>query len=69
MPVDAWNIDMATAIARELDERSGVEFGRQRRIYGNAPPGPQMEIAIGVAGDELGYAGAFTSRNGSTLGP
>jgi hypothetical protein len=69
MPVDAWNIDMATTIARELDKGSGVEFGGQRRIYGDAPPGLQMEIAVGVAGDELGYAVAFTSRDGSTLGP
>jgi hypothetical protein len=60
---------MATAIARELDERRCVELRGKRRIYGNAPPGLQVEIAIGVNGNELGNAGALTSRDGSTLGP
>jgi len=60
---------VATATAGELDERRGVEFGRQRRIYGNAPPCLQMQIAIGVKGNELGNAGALTGRDTSAAGP
>ena len=69
MPVDARHVDVATATAGELDERRGVEFGRQRRIYGNAPPCLQMEVAIGVKGNELGDAGAFAGRDTAALGP
>jgi hypothetical protein len=68
MAVDARDIDMATTLASELDERDGVELSGKRRIYGDAPPSLQMEMAIDVAGDELGSAGALGGRHTSTLG-
>ena len=69
MPVDTRHVDVATATTGELDERRGVEFGRQRRIYGNAPPRLQMEVAIGVKGDELSDAGALASGDASAPCP
>ena len=68
MAIDARHIDVATTTAREFDQRCGVEFGGKRGIYGNAPPLLQMEVGIGVTGDELGCAGALSGRYGAALG-
>jgi hypothetical protein len=63
MAVDAWDINCAAAVARELDERGSVELGRERRVYGNAPVGPQMEVTLDVSSNELARAKAPFRRN------
>ena len=66
--VDPWDVDLTTSAVRQVDQGLGIELGGQRCIYGNAPPLPQVEVAVGIAGDELGAAGAFTLRHTSAPG-
>jgi hypothetical protein len=68
MWVDARDVDLTTSAVREVDQGLGVELGGERCIYGNAPPLSQVEIAVSIAGDELGAAGAVTLRHTSSLG-
>ena len=68
MSVDAWDVDLTTSAARQVDQGLGVELGRQCCIYGDAPAFPQVKVAVGIAGDELGTAGAFTLGHTSSLG-
>ena len=62
MPVDAGYMDRAVTIAGKLDEGSCIELGRKRKVYGDAPAGPQMEVPVDVAGDELSRADALDGR-------
>jgi len=68
MWVDPWDVDLTTSAARQVNQGLGVELGGQRCIYGNAPSLPEVEVAVGISGDELGAAGAFTLRHTSAPG-
>ena len=68
MWVDSWDVDLTTSAVRQVDQGLGVELGGQRCIYGNAPPLSQVKVAVGIACDELGAAGAFTLRHTSAPG-
>ena len=69
MWVDTWDVDLTTSAVRKVDQGLGVELGGQCCIYGNAPPLPQVEVAVRIACNELGTAGAVTLGHTSSLGP
>jgi len=68
MAVDAGYINYAAAAACELDQWDGIELGGHGGIYGNAPAGTQMEIAISVVGDESRCVGTVDGGYAAPLG-
>jgi hypothetical protein len=68
MTVDTGYINCAVATTREVNQRGGVELCGSCGIYGDAPPGTQVKVAIGVLREELGRASALSLRNGSASG-
>jgi hypothetical protein len=68
MTIDTGYVNYAAAAACKIDQWARVELGRHGGIYGDAPAGTQMKVAISVIGDELTGAGALGGSDGPTAG-
>jgi hypothetical protein len=68
MAIDTGDINYAAAAASESDQWSGVELSRHGGVYGDAPAGTQMDVAVRVLRHELGCEGALGGGYSAPLG-
>ena len=67
-PVDARQVDPATALLGQLDQRGAVELRRQGGVECNARAGGEVQRTVGITGDEARGAAALGGTDGAAPG-